>query len=189
MQLCFKVEGEWFTNHIRDLYYLDGLSYLDCKDRLIKSLCLNELSEEEKDDLTKKIIFGEYKFVGTNSFDMVEDTDFDIYSYATMNKPKNFKEGKGIIGILTQDGVFYECSYGGHANLIDKIQNINEDRTEGALIFHSASSSYHDYADYVHKDNPDIDISYYQKRWYEKNKKYLSESQIVYLDVLVKKEV
>lgn len=35
-QVYFKVDGEWLTKHVRELYYQENYSYEDCKEWLVK---------------------------------------------------------------------------------------------------------------------------------------------------------
>lgn len=133
-KIQFKVDGEWFTSFIRNLYYSEDRGYEDCKDRLIKSLSLQELSEEEKDDLAKSIIFGDKKLIGVNNFELIDDIDFDVYEYSRVSRPTNFIENKGVTGILTGDVVFAECRYGGHNHTINFIDDGHQNLS-GAIIF------------------------------------------------------
>lgn len=179
----FKVDGKWFTDFIRNLYYAENKSYDECKNKLIKSLCLNKLSEEQKNELAESIIFGEKKFVGVNALDLADDVEFDVYDYSRFSKPKNFKLDKGVIGILTKDGIFVETSYGGHSSTINWIDNGNQE-CAGAIVFSTGSESSNS-TSYVKMDDGFVPNKY-QIKWYEKNKQYLNEMQKHYFERYMK---
>lgn len=177
--LCFKVDGEWLTDFIRSLYYAEDKSYEECKEKLLSSLCLGHISEDDKEDLAQMIIFGDKKFIGVNDLDLIDDVDFDVYKYSRISKPINFIENKGVTGILLTNGVFAECKYGGHYSTIKFIDN-GRQNLNGAVVF---SIGYEtgvgaDCDSYVKMDTSWSKLSRYQIRWYNKNKKYLNERQI-----------
>ena len=62
-KLNFKIDGQWFTDFIRRLYYSENNSYKECKEKLLKSLCLDYISEDDKEKLAQSIIFGDKKFI------------------------------------------------------------------------------------------------------------------------------
>ncbi|MFC4782196.1 hypothetical protein ACFO6R_13175, partial [Eubacterium multiforme] len=132
--LTFKIDGEWFTDFIRKLFYAEDYSFDECKYKLITSFNLHFLTEEKKNDFAEAIIYGEKKLKGCNEFELVDDPDFDLYEYSRISRPKNFETGKGVIGILTTDGVFGECKYGGHANMLNFIDNCHGN-IKGAVVF------------------------------------------------------
>lgn len=181
----FNVDGEWLTDFIRSFYYAEDKTYDECKDKLCRSLCLNEFTEIEKDSLAKSVIFGEKKFIGLNSLDLVDDLDFDVYDYSRVPRPTNLKVGKGVTGILTTDGVFAECDYGGHYSLINFIATGENQKLADALIFSAGIPGDAETA-YVQMDEP-YRISKYQIRWYEKNIKYLNVRQKKHMERYLKK--
>ncbi|MBB6716247.1 hypothetical protein [Clostridium gasigenes] len=177
--VCFKIDGEWFTDFIRNLYYAEDKSYEKCKEKLLKSLCLQDIDEDEKEELAQEIIFGEKKLIGVNELDLVEDIDFDVYKYSRITRPMHFIEGKGITGILTKDGIFAECEYGEHNNTVNFIDNGHQNLS-GAVVFSIGSKTGvgANCDSYVHIDTTWSKLSKYQIRWYKENKKYLTERQI-----------
>ena len=177
-KIHFKVDGEWLTSFIRRLYYSEDRGYTDCKERLIKSLSLQDLLEEEKDELAKSIIFGDKKLIGVNNFELIDDINFDVYEYSRVSRPSNFIENNGVTGILTGDGVFAECQYGGHNYTINFIDDGHQNLS-GAIIFSiGCKTGVGQNADsYVHMDTTWSKPTKYQKRWYENNKIYLNETQ------------
>ncbi|NFM11394.1 hypothetical protein FDC26_14205 [Clostridium botulinum] len=177
--LCFKVDGEWFTDFIRKLYYAEDKSYEECKEKLLVSLCLGHISEDDKEELAQAIIFGDKKFIGVNDLDLVDDVEFDVYKYSRIPRPTRFIEGKGITGILTKDGVFAECEYGEHNSTINFMDNGHQNLS-GAVIFSIGSETGVgiNCDSYVKMDTTWSKLSKYQIRWYEKNKKYLNERQV-----------
>lgn len=177
-KLHFKVEGEWITDFLRKLYYSENRGYEDCKERLINSLGLQGLSEKEQEELAQAIIFGEKKLVGVNNFKLVEDTDFDVYQYSRVSRPINFSENKGVTGILTGDGVFAECSYGGHDSIINFVDD-GHHNLSGAITFSTGSPTGTgvNVDSYVYMDTNWSKPTKYQIRWYENNKQYLNDTQ------------
>ncbi|CUO91144.1 Uncharacterised protein [Clostridium baratii] len=178
--VTFKVDGEWFTDYIRKFFYAEDFSFEECKHKLIDSLSLHSFTEEQKNKLAEDIIYGEKKLVGCNSFELVDDTEFDLYNYSRIPRPENFSENGGVIGILTTDGVFGECRYGGHSSMLDFINN-KHGNCDGAIIF--ANTDIYDYAF--------IDDGYkptrQQIKWFDKNKKYLSFNQKHYFELMLNK--
>lgn len=174
----FKIDGEWFTDFIRTLYYAEDKSYEECKEKLLNSLCLQELNEEEKNNLVDQVLFGEKKLVGINELDLVDDEEFDVYNYSRIPRPKNFTKNRGVTGILSKDGIFAECEYGSHNSTINFIDNGNQN-CSGAVVFSTGSSS--DVGincdSYVYMDTTWSKLSKYQIRWYLKNNAYLNERQ------------
>ncbi|SHI90868.1 hypothetical protein SAMN05444401_1752 [Clostridium amylolyticum] len=179
----FKVDGQWFTDFIRNLYYAENKTYEECKQKLCKSLCLADLSEEEKEELSETIIFGEKKLVGINDFYLVDDVDFDVYNYSRFSRPKNFIEGEGIIGILTKDGIFVECQYGGHFSTINWIDNGNQE-CAGAFVFSRGNENSNE-SSYVESDNI-FPPNKHQIKWYLNNKKYLNDRQRHHFEKYIK---
>ncbi len=177
-KIHFKVDGEWLTSFIRKLYYAEDMGYKDCKERLINSLCLQEVSEEEKEELVQAIIFGDKKLVGVNSFELVEDIDFDVYDYSRVSRPTNFIENKGVTGILTSAGVFAECRYGGHNDILNFVDDGHQN-ISGAITFSTGRPTGIGINDnsYVYMDTTCYNPTKYQIRWYENNKVYLNETQ------------
>lgn len=173
-RVYFKVDGEWLTDFIRNLYYAEDRAYEECKQKLCKSLCLGNLAEEEKEELTQAIMFGEKKLVGVNSFDLVDDIDFDVYNYSRIRRPKHFEEGKGVIGILTKDGIFAECKYGEHFSTIDFI-DMGNNECAGAITFSMGNEETNE-TSYVMIDE-NIIPNKHQIKWFNENKKYLNENQ------------
>ncbi|WP_315069638.1 hypothetical protein [uncultured Clostridium sp.] len=165
----FKVDGKWLTNFIRTLYYSDDKSYEECKDKLILSLCLNELTESEKDELAEAIIFGDKKFIGVNSFDLVDDTDFDVYNYSRFSRPEFHENCRGIRGILTREGIFVQCPYEGHASTIKKI---GIDKCKGALQFWMGLMGAG-----VSKDEQRDNITKQQQKFFYENIHYMHPEQ------------
>lgn len=180
--LYFKVDGEWFTNFIRTMYYDDNISYNETKYKLIKSLCLNELSLEEQNEICKSIIYGKKKFVGSNSFDLVDDLEFDLYAARKFNKPNFEKNSNGLIGILTQEGLFVQCKYGQHSQTLSKI---GERLSKGSLIF-AADMSFKIF--YCMKDEEKVYLSIEQKDWIKEHKEYFSKNQIKDVETIVELE-
>lgn len=177
--VCFKVDGEWFTDFIRTLYYAEDKSYEECKEKLLVSLCLSHISEEDKEELAESIIYGYKKFVGINELDLVNDIDFDVYKYSRLPRPMNLEEGKGITGILIKDGIFVKCEYSGHNSTINFIDN-GRQNLAGAVVFSTGCKTGlgGNVDSYVMMDSDISKLSKYQIRWYEENKKYLDERQI-----------
>lgn len=166
--VTFKIDGEFLTHFFRKLYYADDLPYDEVKDKFKDSLNLqgNELNE-----VFYNLIYGKRKLVGINEFDFVEDIDFDVYNYSRFSKP-TFEEGKGIRGILTQDGIFVSCEYGGHFGAIDWIG----EKSFGGIIFYL-----HDYdSDIcgVASDCDTIPLTKMQTEWLKDNKRYMNDKQI-----------
>jgi hypothetical protein len=184
-KVTFKVDGEWFTDFIRNLYYAEDKSYEECKDKLIKTLNLDNISEDDKEELAQAVIFGEKKFIGLNDFELVNDTDFDVYEYSRFSRPKfsEYIEYRYAVGFLLKDGVFVQCRYKGHS---DKLDLIREEKAEGSLIFQT-DSMYDNY--YVVKDDFDkCRITKHQKKWINDNKEYLTENQLRDIRRLIKIE-
>lgn len=177
--LCFKVDGEWFTDFIRNLYYAEDKSYDECKGKLLKSLCLDDISEDDKEELSQMIIFGDKKFIGVNDLDLVDDIDFDLYKYSRVPRPTNFVKNKGVTGILLTNGVFAECEYGGHNSIINFVDNGHQNLS-GAVVFSigCATGVGENCDSYVKMDTTWAKLSKYQIRWYIEHKKYLNERQI-----------
>jgi hypothetical protein len=173
-KVYFSIDGEWFTNFIRTLYYADDKSYDYCKDRLLNSLCLAELNmtDSEKEELAKSILFGDKKLIGINDLELVDDSDFNIYNYSRFSEPKFDKNKKGIVGILTQEGLFVQCHFRQHADTIDEI---GQDKANGSLAFWTDI-----FADEFHitKDWEKRHTTKYQRSWIEQHKEYLSEDQL-----------
>lgn len=167
--VCFKVDGEWLTDFIRNLYYSDDKSYEECKDKLILSLCLNELTESEKDELAEAIIYGDKKFIGINSFDLVDDTDFDVYNYSRFSRPKFQVNCRGIRGILTKEGIFVPCEYQGHNSTIE---NIGFEKCKGALQFWMGLMGAG-----VSKDEQKDNITKQQQKFFYENIHYMHPEQ------------
>lgn len=168
-RVYFKVDGEWLTDFIRILYYKEDKSYEECKEKLINSLCLNDMKEEEKTELFESILYGKKRFVGENSFDLVDDENFDVYMYSKFRRP--VFENK-VIGFLLRDGVFVQCEYEEHSSTLRKI---GEEKAKGAIVF-SYSLLMGDA--YASKDVNKYLITEQQKKWIENNKEYLSKRQI-----------
>lgn len=131
-RLCFKIDGEWLTDFIRNLYYMEDESYEECKGKLLRSLCLNGLEEDEKEQLAQDIIFGNKKFIGVNDLELVEDSDFDVYNYSRFSRPNFNKDEEGIRGILTKEGIFVQCEYQQHNSTIEAI---GHEKCKGSLAF------------------------------------------------------
>jgi hypothetical protein len=173
-KLHFSIDGEWFTDFIRTLYYADDKSYDYCKDKLLDSLCLKELNmtDIEKDELAKSVIFGDKKLVGINNLTLIDDVNFNIYDYSRFQEPVFNKDKKGIVGILTQEGLFVQCHFRQHADTIDRI---GQEKANGSLAFWTDI-----FADgfNVSKDWERKHTTKYQRVWIEKNKEHLSEDQL-----------
>ncbi|MFR2890668.1 MAG: hypothetical protein ACLTDM_20985 [Clostridium butyricum] len=180
-QLCFKVDGEWLTDFIRNSYYQKDESYEECKSKLLRSLCLSGLKEDEKEQLAQDIIFGNKKFIGVNNLELVDDTDFDVYKYSRFSRP-NFNESeKGIRGILTREGMFVQCEHQQHNSAIEAI---GHEKCKGSLAFWMGLIGAG-----VSKDNHNDKISIQQKKWFEKNKEYMHKEQIKSWNRLVEIEI
>lgn len=179
--VTFKIDGEWLTDYIRKFFYAEDFSFEECKCKLIDSLSLRSFTEEQKNKFAEDIIYGEKKLIGCNSFELVDDPDFDLYNYSRISRPKNFKENGGVIGILTTDGVFGECGYGGHSSMLEFIDN-GHGNCNGSIVFQHKYS--YDYAV--------IDDGYkptkQQIKWFDKNKEYLSVEQRGYFELMMKRE-
>ncbi len=176
--VTFKVDGEFITDFIRNLYYKEDLSYQECKFRLEKSLCLGEMREDDKEKLFQDILYGKKKLVGINEFDLVDDVDFDIYKYSRFPRP-TFEEGKGVRGILTTDGIFVYCNYGGHFKAIEWLG----EKSFGGMAFYL-----HDYDTSISGVSADYDITPLTERqleWLEKHRKYLVPKQLKDLDMIL----
>lgn len=182
-RVYFKVDGEWLTDFIRNLYYAENKPYDECKQKLCKSLCLGDLSEEDKEELAQAIMFGEKKLVGINSLDLVDDIDFDVYNYSRIWRPKNLEENKGVIGILTKDGIFAECNYGGHYSTIDFIDRGNQE-CAGAFVFSTGNENNNE-SSYV-KSDEGFPPNKHQIKWFNGNKKYLNENQRHHFEKYIK---
>jgi len=180
-KVTFKMHGDWFTDYIRTLYYGDDLNFNKCRDSLIQSLCLNNISEEEKEELAKLILFGEKRFVGINNFDLIDDVDFDVYKYSRFSRPTFHLNCRGIRGILTREGIFVQCPYEGHASTIEKI---GIDKCEGAIQFWmglmGAGAS---------KDKWEDNITKQQHKFFYQNIHYMHPEQIKNWKNLVKHEI
>lgn len=177
--LTFKVDGEWFTDFIRKLFYSEDYSFEECKYKLINSLCLHNIATKEQQiELTEDILYGEKKLIGCNEFKLVDDPDFDLYEYSRISRPKNFEVDKGVVGILTTDGVFGECKYGGHSSMLNFIDNCHGN-INGAITFHHT-----DKYDYAFIDD-EYKATKQQIKWFKKNKKYLSYNQKQCLEIMV----
>lgn len=177
-KLNFKIDGQWFTDFIRRLYYSENKSYKECKEKLLKSLCLDYISEDDKEELAQSIIFGDKKFIGINDLDLVDDVDFDVYKYSRIPRP-TFIENKGITGILLSDGIFAQCKYGEHDDTINFVDN-GHGNLSGAIIF-SVGCEFGigiNSDSYVEMDTICGKLSKYQVKWYKKHKKYLNKKQI-----------
>lgn len=171
-QICFKVDGEWFTDFIRNLYYNENNSLEECKNKLIKCLNLDSiLEEEEKNELIEAILFGSKKFIGTNSFELIDDKEFNIYDYCHFSKP-DFSKAKYAVGILTRDGIFVQCKYQQHEATI---RCIGLKKARGALVFHRDIFGNEFY---VSKDNNKIKTTKYQRKWIKNNLEHLTPEQI-----------
>lgn len=173
--VTFKVDGEFLTDFFRKLYYADDLSYDEVKERFKDSL---NLQGNELDEVFQNLIYGKRKLVGINEFDFVEDNDFDVYDYSRFLRP-TFKEAEGIRGILTQDGIFVQCNYGGHFSTLDWIG----DKAFGGVVFylHQCDSSISG----VSADYDITPLSRMQLEWIEKHKKYLTPYQIDHLETIL----
>jgi hypothetical protein len=176
----FKIDGEWFTDFIRTLYYADDKSYEDCKEKLLLSLCLEDISNDDKEELAQAIIFGDKKFVGVNSLDLVDDNDFDVYNYSRFSRPKFNVNGRGIRGILTKEGIFVPCEFQGHASTIEEIGIA---KCKGALQFWNGLMS-----SGVAKDEQRTEVTKYQKKFFEENKQYMNEEQLKSWKLLIENE-
>lgn len=180
--LTLKIDGEWFTDFIRNLFYAEDYSFDECKYKIINSLCLhNSITKEQEIELAESIIYGEKKFVGFNNFKLIDDLDFDLYNYSRISRPKNFEIGKGVIGILTTDGVFGECKFGGHSDMLGFIDNCHGN-INGAIAF-----QYTDIYDYAFIDDG-YKATKHQIKWFEKNKKYLSIEQKRDFEVMIRRD-
>lgn len=179
-ELTFKIDGEWFTDFIRKLFYAEDYSFEECRYKLTTSFNLHFLTEEQKNDFAAAIIYGEKKLIGCNECELIDDPNFDLYKYSRISRPKKFVENGGVIGILTTDGVFGECDYGGHASMLRFIDNCHGN-INGAIAF--AHTDSYDYAF--------IDDGYkptrQQIKWFDKNKKYLSFNQKHYFELMLNK--
>ncbi|WP_394897613.1 hypothetical protein [Clostridium butyricum] len=146
--------------------------------------------EDEKEELSESIIYGDKKFIGVNDLDLVDDIEFDVYKYRRLPRPTHFEEGKGIIGILTKDGIFVECEYGGHNSTINFIDNGHQNLNGAAVFGTGCETGLGGNVDsYVRMDTTWSKLSKYQIRWYKENKKYLDERQIRTMDRYLKKKV
>lgn len=166
--VTLKVDGEFLTDFFRKLYYADDLPYDEVKQRFKTALVLQG---NDLDDVFYNLIYGKRKLVGINEFDFVEDNDFDVYDYSRFSKP-TFKEGQGVRGILTQDGIFVQCEYGGHYGILDWIG----EKAFGGIVFNlhwqdvSMSGVSADYNTAL--------LTEMQLEWIKKHKKYLVPKQI-----------
>ncbi|NRT32421.1 hypothetical protein BJV38_004994 [Clostridium beijerinckii] len=176
----FKIDGEWFTDFIRTLYYADDKSYEECKEKLLLSLCLEDISNDDKEELAQAIIFGDKKFIGVNSLELVDDTDFDVYNYSRFSRPKFNENCRGIRGILTKEGIFVPCEFQGHASTIDKI---GIDKCKGALQFWMGLMGAG-----VSKDEQRDNITKQQQKFFYKNIHYMHPEQTRDWGKLVKHE-
>ncbi|CUU46157.1 hypothetical protein [Clostridium beijerinckii] len=176
-----KIDGEWFTDFIRTLYYADDKSYEECKEKLLLSLCLEDISNDDKEELAQAIIFGDKKFIGVNSLELVDDTDFDVYNYSRFSRPKFNENCRGIRGILMKEGIFVPCEFQGHASAIDEI---GIDKCKGALQFWMGLMGAG-----VSKDEQKIEITKYQKKFFEENRRYMGEEQIRDWELLIDNEI
>lgn len=148
-----------------------------------KSLCLNDLPDVEKDELSKAIIYGKKKFTGINDLKLVDDGEFDIYREYGISKPKYMRKGTGLTGILTVDGVFIECEYGGHDRALSRLP---EGKSNGAMVFSTGSPLDERKISYIAKDKESMPISERQMEWINKNVEYLDDSQRNYMEIILK---
>ena len=177
-KVAFKIKGEWLTNFIRSLYYSEDKCYDECKEKLLKSLCVQELGEDEREELSQGIIFGDKKLVGTNSLELIDDLDFDAYDYSRISRPKKFAVNRGITGILMRDGIFAECNYGQHDKTIDFL-NSKYNKCSGAVIFSTIGETGigENGSSYAYMDTEDTILSKQQVKWFMKNEVYLTRKQ------------
>lgn len=175
-KLRFEVDGEWFTDFIRDLYYQRDESYEVCKRKLLDSLHLISLTKDEEDNLAESILFGDKKLVGVNAFDLVDDIEFDVYKYSRFPRPI-FKFDCGIRGILTKEGIFVECAYMGHSALT---KHIGVEKCNNSISFWTGLMG-----DGATIDNYKNEITKYQTKWYLEHKQYLNQEQIRDWELLI----
>lgn len=168
-EVHFSIDGEWFTNRFRDMYYYENLTTEELKTKFIKCLGPNTLSDEEKNELFESIIYGEKKFIGCNEFELVEDKEFDIQSYSKFLEPKFIDDERGVRGILTKAGMFVQCGYGEHQSIIAEI---GKDRCKGCLVFFLGLAS-----SGIYKDNTKEKLTKKQLEWCEAHKIYFNEEQ------------
>lgn len=128
----FKVDCEWVCNFIRSRVYYENLPF----DEGIKILMdsFNALSEDD----AHKILEGEKKIVGTNTGTLVEDNKRELYekylsrknqqiiipTLPEIEEVQNSKEKVGRFseyGIISPDGEFYPCKFGGHSDIADMV--------------------------------------------------------------------
>lgn len=179
-EIKFQIEGEWLTDFIRNLYYADKHSYEDCKKRLINSLRLQDATETEKTELFDSILYGKKKFTGINELQLVDDIDFDVYSYSRFSRP-SFKDNK-VMGFLLKDGVFVECTYKGHNSTLEWI---GEENAEGAVIFGYSTL---EKSTYCYTDRESDILTKQQLKWIDKHANLFSELQSFNIEKIKKRE-
>lgn len=73
--LHFKIDGEYVTDLVRDMFWNDDRSYEECEEFLFACLVNDDVTIEEKKQIIIDILEGRKKFVGINTFTLEDDNE------------------------------------------------------------------------------------------------------------------
>ena len=73
--LCFKIDGEWITEFVRNLFWIEDKPYPECEEILIECLGTDQITLTEKKVIAQEIIEGRKKLVGVNEFTLEDDNE------------------------------------------------------------------------------------------------------------------
>lgn len=118
----FVIDGEWLTDFVRTWFWYENKPYEICKELICS--CISGGDDDVKTEITNAILEGRKKFVGQNTFELVDDGE-NVRRITDKLKEKEYKDAiHSIETDIRINGIHYVDPYS-TVKSIKKAKEIN----------------------------------------------------------------